>query len=320
MIAVVGEALVDLVAEDTAGSYRAVPGGSPANVALTLARLEQPVRLLARLGGDGFGQQIRDHLRANGVDLTWAVSAVESTSLVVATLDGSGQATYQSYLAGTADWQWTPAELPSFADTGLTALHSGSLALALAPGAAVVEELFVRERGRGALTLSIDLNLRPSIVPDRVGEQRRVERQVRSAHIVKASEEDLDWLYPDRTIEQVMAEWRAAGVACAVVTRGAAGSCLLAPDGVMYRQSARRGEVVDTVGAGDSFTGGLLAALADFDALGDQPGARLAAVTPSQWRQGLQQASTIAALTCGRRGADPPTLADAVAVFPLRPE
>ncbi|NYT94450.1 carbohydrate kinase [Salinispora sp. H7-4] len=319
MIAVVGEALVDLVAEDTAGSYRAVPGGSPANVALTLARLEQPVRLLARLGSDGFGQRIRGHLHANGVDLTWAVSAVESTSLVVATLDDSGQATYQCYLTGTADWQWTTAELPSFEDTGLTALHSGSLALALAPGAAVVEDLFARERDRGALTLSIDLNLRPTIIPDRIGEQRRVERQVRSAHLVKASEEDLDWLYPDRTIEQVMAEWRAAGVACAVVTRGAAGSCLLAPDGAMYRQPARRGEVVDTVGAGDSFTGGLLAALADFGALGDQPGARLAAVTPNQWRQGLHQASTVAALTCGRRGADPPALADAVAAFPPGP-
>ncbi|WP_018907617.1 carbohydrate kinase family protein [Salinispora arenicola] len=319
MIAVIGESLVDLVAEDTSGGYRAVPGGSPANVALTLARLEQPVRLLARLGSDGFGQRIRGHLHQNGVDLSWAVPAAEPTSLVVATLDDSGQATYQCYLGGTADWQWTADELPDLTGTGLTALHTGSLALALPPGAAILEDLFDREKRRDARTLSIDLNLRPTIVQDRDGEQRRVERQVHTAHIVKASEEDLDWLYPDRTIDQVMAEWRAAGVACAVVTRGAAGSCLLAPDGRLYQQSARQGDVVDTVGAGDAFTGGLLAALADFGALGDQPDARLAAVTPSQWRQGLDQASTVAALTCARRGADPPTLADAVAVLTTGP-
>ncbi|MDM4718698.1 carbohydrate kinase [Micromonospora sp. WMMA1363] len=319
MIAVIGEALVDLVAEDRVGGYRAVPGGSPANVALALARLEQPVRLLARLSGDGFGQRIGAHLRDNGVDLAWAVSADEPTSLAVATLDDSGQASYQCYLNGTADWQWTASELPNLAAAPVTALHSGSLALALPPGATVLEDLFARERRRGALTLSIDLNLRPSIVADRDGERQRVERQVRSAHIVKASEEDLGWLYPGRAVEEVMADWRAAGAACSVVTLGAVGSCLLAPDGRLYRQPARRVDVVDTVGAGDAFTGGLLAALADVGALGDRPGARLTAVAPEQWRQVLDLASTVAALTCARRGADPPTLAHAAAAMSDEP-
>ncbi|MFF0470048.1 carbohydrate kinase [Micromonospora zamorensis] len=308
MIVVAGEALIDLVV--TADGQRAVPGGSPANVAVTLARLDQPVRLLARLGTDEYGRQVTEHLRANRVDLGWAVRAEESTSVAVATLDASGQASYEFRLAGAADWQWTPQELPELAGSPATALHTGSLALALAPGAQVLEDLLASERHRDALTLSMDLNLRPSIVTDRAAEQERVRRQVPLAHLVKASDEDLAWLYPDRSVADVMAEWHAAGVCCAVVTRGGEGAWLLAPDGTLHEQPAVRTTVVDTVGAGDSFTGGLLAALADLDALGDRPADRLTAVTAPQWAAVLRQAATVAALTCGRQGADPPSRAE----------
>ncbi|MFF4877822.1 carbohydrate kinase [Micromonospora sp. NPDC000668] len=308
MIVVAGEALIDLVV--SAEGERAVPGGSPANVAVTLARLDQPVRLLARLGADGYGKQLTEHLTANRVDLGWAVRAEQPTSVALATLDATGQASYEFRLIGTADWQWTPQELPELAGTSATALHTGSLALALAPGAQVLEDLLARERRRDGLTVSIDLNLRPGIVTDRAAEQARVERQVSLAHLVKASDEDLAWLYPDRTVSDVMAGWRAAGVCCAVVTRGGDGAWLLAPDGSMHEEPAVPTTVVDTVGAGDAFTGGLLAALADLDALGGRPADRLAAVTAEQWAAVLRQAATVAALTCGRRGADPPRRAE----------
>jgi fructokinase len=313
MIIVAGEALIDLVATDANGGYRAVPGGSPANVAVGLARLEQPVRLLARLGPDAFGRRVREHLVGNGVDLAWAVDATEPTSLAVASLDPTGQATYDFYLTGTADWQWTAAELPA-ALGGVTALHSGSLALGLPPGAVVLEDLFRREHAEGARTLSVDLNLRPSILTDRNAERARVERQVRLAHLVKASDEDLGWLYPGQPIAEITARWRAAGVTCCVVTMGGGGAYLLAPDGVAYRQTARPIEVADTVGAGDSFTGGMLDALARLDALGSDPVARLAAVSSSQWLEVLDHAGTVAAITCTRRGADPPTRADVAAL------
>ncbi|WP_422736696.1 carbohydrate kinase family protein [Micromonospora sp. WMMD729] len=313
MIVVAGEALIDLVV--TPEGQRAVPGGSPANVAVTLARLDQPVRLLARLGPDEYGQQIAEHLAANQVDLRWAVRAPEPTSVAVATLDVTGQASYEFRLDGAADWQWTAQELADLADSSATALHTGSLALALDPGAQVLEGLLARERERDALTLSIDLNLRPSIVTDRAAEQQRVRRQVPLAHLVKASDEDLAWLYPDRSIADVMAEWREAGVSCAVVTRGGDGAWLLAPNGVLHEQPAVPTTVVDTVGAGDSFTGGLLAALADIDALGDRPTDRLAAVTEQQWTKVLRQAATVAALTCARRGANPPTRAELQALL-----
>ncbi|MFG3558114.1 carbohydrate kinase [Micromonospora sp. NPDC047557] len=313
MIVVAGEALIDLVV--TAEGQRAVPGGSPANVAVTLARLDEPVRLLARLGPDEYGRQIAEHLAANRVDLRWAVRAEEPTSVAVATLSTAGQASYEFRLDGAADWQWTPQELPDLAGSSATALHTGSLALALAPGAQVLEGLLTRERDRDGLTISIDLNLRPSIVTDRAAEQERVRRQIRLAHLVKASDEDLAWLYPGRSIGDVLAEWREAGVSCAVVTRGGEGAWLLAPNGSLHEQPAVRTTVVDTVGAGDSFTGGLLAALADIDALGDRPADRLAAVTEQQWSAVLRQAATVAALTCARRGASPPTRAEVEALL-----
>ncbi|MEU8332547.1 carbohydrate kinase [Micromonospora sp. NPDC048839] len=313
MIVVAGEALIDLVV--TAEGERAVPGGSPANVAVTLARLDQPVRLLARLGADEYGRQLAAHLSANRVELDWAVRAPEPTSVAKATLDASGQASYEFRLAGTADWQWTPEELPDLAGSPATALHTGSLALALAPGAQVLEDLLARERRRDGLTVSIDLNLRPSIVTDRAAEQARVRCQVPLAHVVKASDEDLAWLYPDRSVGDVLAEWRDAGVPCALVTRGGEGVWLLAPNGSLHEQPAVRTTVVDTVGAGDSFTGGLLAALADLDALGARPADRLAGVTEQQWDAVLRQAATVAALTCARQGADPPHRADVDALL-----
>ncbi|KAB1944380.1 carbohydrate kinase [Micromonospora sp. ALFpr18c] len=313
MIVVAGEALIDLVV--SAEGQRAVPGGSPANVAVTLARLDEPVRLLARIGTDEYGRQLTEYLSANRVDLAWAVRADEPTSVAVATLNAAGQASYEFRLAGTADWQWTPQELPELAGSPATALHTGSLALALAPGAQVLEGLLAREHRRDGLTVSIDLNLRPSIVTDRAAEQARVRRQVGLAHLVKASDEDLAWLYPDRTVSDVLAGWREAGVSCAVVTRGGEGAWLLAPDGALLEQPVVRTTVVDTVGAGDSFTGGLLAALAALDALGDRPADRLAAVTAQQWAEVLRQAATVAALTCGRRGADPPRRAEVEALL-----
>jgi fructokinase len=305
VIVVAGEALIDLIAVDHEGGYQAVVGGSPANVAVGLARLDHPTRLLARLSGDPFGQRIRAHLTANQVDLSLAVRANEPTSLAVATVDGDGVAAYAFYLNGTADWQWTTGELPPLTQD-VRAIHSGSLALAIPPGADVLERLLAA----ATMTVSIDLNLRPRIVGDAERERDRIERQLRLADLVKASEEDLSFAYPQQTVDEVARSWQAAGVSCAVVTLGSRGAYLLAPDGKAYEAPAQATTVVDTVGAGDAFTAGLLTALSDVDALGDRPAQRLAAVTPEQWWAILDQANTVAALTCQRRGADPPTAAE----------
>ncbi len=304
MIVVAGEALIDLVSSGDDG-YRAVVGGSPANVAVGLARLQQRVRLLARISADPFGQRIRTYLADNGVDLTWSVDATEPTSLAIASLDQHGHAEYAFYLAGTADWQWRREQLPATWD-GVRAVHSGSLALSLAPGADVLEEML----SAVPVTVSIDINLRPSICDDRDAERLRIERQIRHAQLVKASQEDVMWLYPGRTVAEIAASWQAAGATCVVVTLGGDGVYLLPPDGVAVRTPARPVTVVDTVGAGDAFTAGLLSALAGADALGSDPVARLTSATPDVWRAAVDYASTVAALTCARFGADPPTAAE----------
>jgi fructokinase len=308
MILVAGEALIDLVGDDPDGGYRAVVGGSPANVAVGTARLGVPTRMLARIGSDRFGRRIRDHLSNNGVDLTWAVTASEPTSLAVATLDAAGRADYAFYLTGTADWQWTAAEIPAI-EPAVVAVHAGSLALGMLPGSDVLEAL-LRDT---TVTTSIDLNLRPSILRERESERVRVERQIRLADIVKASDEDLAWLYPGRPIDDVLGSWLTAGIGCAVVTLGGSGSVVSTPLGII-RYPAEAVTVVDTVGAGDAYTAGLLGALHMRGALGDRPAQRLAALDLDAWRDIVAYATRVASITCGRRGADPPTAAELAAL------
>lgn len=147
MIAVCGEALVDLVPTGT-WTYTALPGGSPANTAVALSRLGVPTQLLARLSSDLSGQLLRSHLLANGVDLSRAVAADEPSSIALVELAADGSASYRFLLDGTADWQWTPAELRDLAPDVL-AVHAGSLALARVPEL----EAFL---GRASCTVSID--------------------------------------------------------------------------------------------------------------------------------------------------------------------
>ena len=176
VIAVAGEALVDLVPAPVGGYFEIAPGGSPANVALGLARLGVPARLLARIADDLLGKRIREHLTHNGVQLDHAVAAQEQTSLAMVSLDADGFPAYDFRIAGTADWQWTPPEVAGALDAGPTgpvvALHSGSLALTTAPGDAVLRDLLMR--ASETVTVSYDPNCRPMLMgnPEAVLERR----------------------------------------------------------------------------------------------------------------------------------------------------
>ena len=267
MITVAGEALIDLVDEGGA-RYRAHPGGSAANVAVGLARLGVPCSLLARVSTDALGGQVASHLAGNGVSLRDVVRADEPTTLALVSLDRAGRAAYSFYYQGTADWQWRRDELPGALAPDVTALHAGSLGLALAPGARAVEDLLTDERARGQVTISIDPNIRPWLSAGRADEVARIERQIRLAHIVKASEEDTDWLYPGLGCESVARAWRRLGPDLVVITLGAHGAYALGPDGTEVRRTARPVVVADTVGAGDAFSAGLLDALSRRGLLG----------------------------------------------------
>ncbi|HWG95410.1 MAG TPA: carbohydrate kinase [Mycobacteriales bacterium] len=293
MIAVCGEALVDLLPTGP-DSYRAAPGGSPANTAVALARLGTPVALLARLSGDGFGALLRRHLADNGVDLAAAVAAAEPSSLAIVSRDASGAASYRFVMDGTADWQWTDDELAL--PEGAVAVHTGSLALAKAPA---VERFLLR--ARASATVSVDPNLRPALLTSLDDARRDVERWVALADVFKASSEDLALLHPGEDPLRVARSWRDRGAAVVVVTGGADGAHVLVGDEVLHAPG-RRVDVVDTVGAGDTFTAGFLSVLHARGLLGG----RLDAVTPDDARAALDVGLRAAAVTCSRPGADPP--------------
>ena len=299
MIVVCGEALVDLVPDDnSAARYTAIPGGSPANAAVALARLGVPTALLARLSGDAFGRRLRAHLEANDVDLSFAVRAAEASSLAIVELDEHGAASYRFDLDGRADWQWVDAEFPARLPAGVVAVHTGSLALALSPGNAAVERFLTRSRP-GA-TICIDPNVRPTITGNADAMRAAVTRWCGIADVVKASADDVAVLYPGEEPESVARAWQAMGPGVAIVTLGDGGVVAAAPAGVMTLPTPTT-VVVDTVAAGDTFTAGFLACLHEAGLLGER-----LALTKDQLGAALQYGLRAAAVTCSRVGADPP--------------
>src|SRR5689334_12513186 len=220
LIAVAGEALVDLVPAPVGDYFEIAPGGSPANVALGLARLGVPARLLARLADDLLGRRIREHLTHNGVQLDHAVHAHEQTSLAMVSLDADGVPAYDFRISGTADWQWTPAEVAGALDDGpagpVVALHSGSLALTTAPGDAVLRDLLMR--AADTVTISYDPNCRPLLMGNPADVLIGVHSLLGVADVVKVSSEDLRWLLPGMTPEQVVDDWLGRGPRLVAVT------------------------------------------------------------------------------------------------------
>ncbi len=306
MITVCGEALVDLVSSD-GRQFTAHAGGSPANVAVGLASLGIRVSLLARLGGDFFGRLLRDHITSNGVDPRDLVAGTEPTTLAVAIVDECGVADYDFYVEGTADWQWSEAELPARLPEDVTAFHTGSMALEQAPGAARLTELIQREHGRAAVTISYDPNIRLARRGRRDVALARIEELVALSDVVKVSAEDLAWLLPGTPAAEVAAAWCALGPAVVVVTLGAEGALGVGTAVGLVRVDAPRVVVVDTVGAGDAFTAGFLAELSAADLLGGVSRARLSTLGADALSSMLDQAARLAALTCARSGALPPT-------------
>ena len=304
MIVVCGEALIDLVPDDASGErWTAIPGGSPANAAVALARLQVETALLARLSGDAFGRRLASHLAGNGVDLSLAVAATEPSSLAIVSLDDTGAASYRFDIDGTADWQWSADDLPSVLPDAVRAVHAGSLALALPPGGPVLEGFLARSRASS--TITIDPNVRPSVDDDLGDVRAAVDRWCGLADLVKASSDDVALLYPGDDPEVAAKRWQALGPGVVIVTLGAGGALAVSRHGTV-RLPAPATVVVDTVAAGDTFTAGLLASLHGAGALGGRLDGLAEETLADAMRWGLRAA----AITCSRPGADPPHLAE----------
>lgn len=296
MVVVCGEALIDVIRYRD-GTERQSPGGGPFNAARGLARLGGPTAFLGRLSQDAHGKQLADLLVADGVSLDLAVVGPEPTTIATAEIAADGRAEYRFELQGTSAPSLTLEMLPNDLGQDVNAIHVGSLGLALEPMASTLNELVRREHYRRLVML--DPNIRTGLVPDAEYRRRLHEVITRSA-VVKASDADLKWLYPgveyQRAAEQILGE----GVNLVVVTLGADGA-FAAHNALRTRVAARKVEVADTIGAGDSFGAALLAWLHDHERL-----KRDLQLNESELSSALDFACRAAATTCTRTGADPP--------------
>ncbi|WP_375002917.1 carbohydrate kinase [Aeromicrobium sp. CTD01-1L150] len=294
MILITGEALVDVVRRPD-GTSSAHAGGSPANVAVGLGRLGLPVQLAATLADDEHGHLIRRHLASAGVELLDTLATPDRTASAVATLDGSGAASYDF------DITWAPGRIVPTEPPQI--VHTGSIASVLEPGADDVEDLVRRQAPTAVVTF--DPNIRPSLVPDPARARQRVATLVQLADVVKVSDEDLAWLEPDLQVDDVAQRWLAAGPAAVVVTLGPQGSRTYTASGSLAVPTAAE-NVVDTVGAGDAFMSGLIGALVQEDLTGPSGSAELRAADLALWQRVSTVAARSAGIVVGRAGSQPP--------------
>lgn len=299
---VIGEALIDVVEREGEDPVEH-PGGSPANVALALARLGREVELVTWFGADERGGTLRAHLENEEIRLSAASARSSRTSTARARLDGSGAASYVFDL----DWS-PPVQRP---ERTPTVVHTGSIAAVLEPGAAAVAEMV--EAQRATATVTYDPNVRPDIMTDRDAAVASIEALVARADVVKVSDEDLAWLYPQDGPLDAARRWLGSGPALVCVTTGGEGSWAAATGGAEVTAPARRVEVADTVGAGDSFMAALIDGLWSAGLLGADRREALAAIDVPLLRRVLDHAAAVAAVTVSRAGANPPTRAELAA-------
>lgn len=312
-IAAVGEVVADAVLPtdgivDGAAHLTVHPGGGPANFAVAVARLGSTARFAGRLSTGALGALCRAKLEESGVDLSASEAADEPATLAIARLNAAGAASYEFYTSGTADWAWTDESLAPLIDGPFpdedrpVALHTGTLALALQPSGQVIENLL--DRARAQLTVSIDPNLRTLLIPVETY-RGAIDRWAGLADIVRLSEDDLEELWPGHTPEDAAAHLHELGVPLAVVSLGADGA-FASLRGEQVRVPIAPTTLVDTVGAGDSFHGGMLHHLAQAGLLGG----RLDGLDLSALEEALKFASRVSAITCSRAGANPPWAAE----------
>jgi fructokinase len=304
MIIVIGEALIDLIQDRyNPTSYNAVVGGANANVAIALARRGTNHTFLARISTDSFGQQITKKLNDNNVNTEHKITTTEPTTLAVVSIGPNGSPSYSFYVNGTADWGWTNKELPNLE---AEAIQFGCLTMAMEPGNLIIEE-WAKAQSHNK-TISHDINMRPALGFDQATELTRVKRVNDFSHIIKASDEDLEWLDPTRTPDETAKEWSKNKLV--LITKGSEGVDVYRNQEFLFNVPSRKINVVDTVGAGDTFTANLLGQLQENNHLGENPTDKLMNIKDEDLHTYVHIAGIAASINCERAGAEPPTKAD----------
>lgn len=297
-ILVIGEALVDIVQEPGSAPVEHV-GGSPANVAMGLARLDHRVDLATALGQDSRGERIADHVRSHGVELTESSFVSAPTSTAQVTFDDARNATYEFAI----HWDLAPIEADA------THIHTGSISAVIEPGGPVARAIMAASRDTA--TLSYDPNIRPSIMGDIDDVRDVVEAFIPLIDVVKASDEDIELLYPGRAVADVLDHWLGLGPGLVVLTRGAAGVAYRTRSGDLVELPTRADRVVDTVGAGDSFMAGLISGLVSLGLLGGpDERATLTNASSEDVRPAIDRGLATSGITVGHAGAYAPRRAE----------
>lgn len=306
MILSTGEALYDMIGTTIEGrqGFLAVHGGSTMNVALGLARMGRPAAYLTKLGTDFFGRGLFDFIAREGIDTRLIVRADLPTTMAFVALGADGQPAYSFYANGAADRSLTPEELPAVLGDEVHAVHFGSISLVLEPTASTLVGLMRRESGRRVV--SLDPNIRASLIADRAAYLQRFDAMLALSHLVKGSVEDVAWMGGPAEAAATARAWSGDGRRIAVVTDGGTGATF-AHRGAVGFMPAFAVDVIDTVGAGDTFQATMLARLDEMDALAPQA---LATLDFAVLTEVVRFAAAAAAVTCTRRGADLPRRAE----------
>lgn len=301
MILCCGEALIDFLPRKTAEgevAYQPFCGGSVYNTAIALGRLGVPTGLFTGLSTDFFGDMLRDGLKASKVSLGYVKVWDKPSTLAFVKLT-QGHARYSFFDDNSAGRMLVKRDLPKL-EKKVQALHFGSISLIPEPGGDTLELLMKREAK--TRVISFDPNIRPGMVKDRRAHMARLNRMIAMADIVKVSDEDVAWMTGKDDAKSAARAWLKRGAKIVVVTRGGKGVEAFTTSATISRP-AEKVKVADTVGAGDTFTAGLLTALRAMKLLDK---AKLAAISADDLGTALAFAARAAAITCSRPGANPP--------------
>jgi fructokinase len=298
-IAILGEALIDFKSTGNL-AFQGFIGGSSLNVATATSRLGQATSFLTQISTDLFGSSLKEHMNKNQIDTTFVLESSAPSTLAFVEERG-GQAHFTFLGNGAADTLYNPEPRPEL-PTSLQFMQFGSISLLTEPTSSSIAQIVANHRER--VTVVFDPNCRPSLTPDLAGYKKKLENWLKLAHLVKVSDQDLSWLEPDKTLEEVAQDWLSRGPKAVIITRGEHGSMLFRAGKPNLEIETPKVKVIDTVGAGDTFTAGLMVGLLEH---GHSNSAQLETHSNETWLAVMRFAAVSAAINCTRAGANPPT-------------
>jgi len=302
-VLVIGEALVDVV-HGLNGEIKNIPGGSPANTAVALARLGTKTYMKARTSRDKFGTEIRNYLTNQNVNLDYSLVVDSPSSVIDALIQKNGSAKYEANLNGAADYGWTYEELDQVIDPDIQIVQLGSLTSYIEPGATNVEKWFSKLRQSNKYLLTFDPNIRhPLDGENEVDVRSRAKKLASLSHVVKASDEDLNWIFSNNNPQDSAINIIESGASLVVVTLGKKGAFAVNKKLEIVEVKANEIAVIDTIGAGDTFAAALITQLLENSLINKNA---LDNLSSDDLTEILTNCSAVSAITCSRQGANPP--------------